>query len=125
MKRTHTIFLLALSMLLVLGHGMVPHSHVFPYNSGISHPAHQSLADLLKATFSHDLGSNHLKIFKGYTNTEFFTDGGAEALAVICNDLECCEFSTITTEIVIVSPEEHGYEPELCSGPLRAPPFYS
>ncbi|MDZ7608663.1 MAG: hypothetical protein U5K79_24455 [Cyclobacteriaceae bacterium] len=122
MKRTFKLFLLTLSMLLVLGHAMVPHSHFFPEMSGICKPTDPSLADLVKATFSHDLGANHLKVYKGDVNTKFLSFGSNQAPAILSCSLDCRDFSTITTEKVTVFPVVHGYITFLSPPSLRAPP---
>jgi hypothetical protein len=54
---------LSCSLIFVLGHSILPHSHLdneyhlFSFNKKQSH----TLTDIIKLTLSHDLGANHLE----------------------------------------------------------------
>jgi hypothetical protein len=63
MRKSPAHFFLACSIMLVLGHSFMPHSHQneTPRTFQISEKKDLSLADLVRLTFSFNLGENHLE----------------------------------------------------------------
>lgn len=63
MRKSLALFFLVCSLLLVLGHSFIPHSHdeEIPRPFRISEKKGLSLADLAKIAISIDLGANHLE----------------------------------------------------------------
>ena len=66
MRKSLALFFLACSLLLVLGHSLIPHSHdeEIRWSFQISEKKGLSLADLAKIALSFDLGANHLEEYK-------------------------------------------------------------
>jgi hypothetical protein len=125
MKRALTIFLTTLSMLIVMGHAVIPHSHFNPENTVISTPASLSLIDLIKTTFSHDLGANHLEEFRNYDNPGFAAINSLDAFPMLCFTPVCQKLSLTIVEIVHIFPEANRVQPPLFTSSLRAPPVFS
>jgi hypothetical protein len=125
MKRTLPIFLTTLSMIIVIGHAAIPHSHFNPENSGISRPARLSLIELIKTTFSHDLGANHLEVFRNYDNNVSVANNSHEVFLMLCFPPVCQKLSSTTIEIIRDFPEENRVQPSFFTSSLRAPPVFS
>jgi len=73
MRRNISFFVLACSLILVVGHSILPHNHLDelskPY--AINENNNLSLVEIIKLTLSHDLGSNHLEEFDKGNITEY------------------------------------------------------
>ena len=66
MRKSLAHFFLACSIMLVLGHSLMPHNHQddIPLTFRITEKKALSLADIVKLTFSFNLGANHLEEYK-------------------------------------------------------------
>lgn len=63
MRKSFTYFLLICSLILVLGHSFLPHSHIEGKKDmcEISASRDLTIAEIIKISLAHNLGSNHLE----------------------------------------------------------------
>ena len=63
MRKSFAYFFLSCSLILVLGHSILPHNHVEKEHNvcKISASEHLSLGDIIKLALAHNLGANHLE----------------------------------------------------------------
>ena len=68
MRNSLAFFFLTCSLILVLGHSILPHNHVAENHCicRICDVKNPSLGDIIKHTLSHDLGINHLEEYENF-----------------------------------------------------------
>ena len=119
-------FFLTSSLILILGHSMLPHNHVGEgHRCNISDVKKPTLAEIIRFTLSHDLGANHLEEYKNCnSNVISFSD-----LHGVLPVIRPMEFSLITINltktILSVTNSELNTQYFYSSSGLRAPPFRS
>lgn len=87
-------FLLSCSLIIVLGHSILPHDHLEDEGDtfNITQKKNLSLAELIKLSFSHDLGTNHLEEYKD-----------SKSLQLIPTDFDGLISETQTSGFLVVS----------------------
>jgi hypothetical protein len=65
MRTSFTYFLIICSLILVLGHSFLPHSHIERQKGmcEVSESRYLTIAEIIKISLAHNLGSNHLEEF--------------------------------------------------------------
>jgi hypothetical protein len=73
MRKSLAYFFLTCSLVLVIGHSMLPHNHdrFQTENYQITERTDLSLADIIKISLSHNLGLNHLEEYRSYDVLDF------------------------------------------------------
>ena len=121
-------FFISCSLLLVLGHSVVPHNHEEPTDQLCEIKATQalSLVDILKLALSNNLGANHFEEFKDVKKVEL-----SELLAfdVFIADLFVLDFNKCIPDFFELIPElprsDTSFDCLLIGTPLRAPPSFA
>ena len=72
MRKSFAYFFLTCSLILVLGHSILPHNHVEEEHSAceISASKDLSLGEIIKLALAHNLGAKHLEEFKNCEKLE-------------------------------------------------------
>ena len=127
MRKNLAFFFLTCSLILVLGHSILPHSHVGEnhYICRICDVKDSSLGDIIKLTLSHDLGAYHLEEYKN-CNLLAITSSGSQGvfLKTVTKGFSIIAFSSTNENFVVTNSELTDEYLFLCTG-LRAPPFRS
>jgi hypothetical protein len=73
MRKDLAYFFLTCSLILVIGHSMLPHNHdrFQTENYQITERSKLSLADIIKLSLSHNLGLNHLEEYRSNDALDF------------------------------------------------------
>ena len=73
MRKSLAYFFLTCSLVLVIGHSMLPHNHDVSQATDAHFVESNalSLADIIKITLSHNLGANHLEEYRSYDALDF------------------------------------------------------
>lgn len=104
---------LSFSLIFLLGHSFVPHTHEYDRDTvqirSCQHANPQSLADLLASLFRQDLGSAHLTNFKPATDATptflvFFIESSLDFLF--------SENAALTEEVTFIPYQESFYKSE-------------
>jgi len=74
LRKRLAFFFLTSSLILILGHSMLPHNHVGEDNRcKISDVKKTTLAEIIRFTLSHDLGANHLEEYNDCKQVELIS----------------------------------------------------
>ncbi len=126
MRKRLAFFFLTSSFVLILGHSILPHNHAgVGHRCKISDVKEPSLAEIIRLTLSHDLGTNHLEEYDNCNSTTISFSDIQEVLPII----RPIEFSFVTISSTgeifkVICPEPDSQY--FCSGSgLRAPPIRS
>lgn len=127
MKQGLAYFFMSFSLLLVLGHSIIPHSHQEEQYSAnwICDFSDPSIADILKYTLSRDLGINHL---------EDYNPCHPSKITFIGHQVDYHDSGTIELYLIALQSTRHDFrlvtvekksQNILYNSGLRAPPFWS
>lgn len=107
-----------LAFMMMLAHNAIPHEHVPDHHHRYTAHKHPSLLEIIKCTFSKDLGKNHLNECTAPGNVEFTDCGVAHSFNLGLS------LPVLTTSS---SSANHNVHSEILlsgSNQLRAPPFF-
>ena len=127
MRKSFAYFFLTCSLILVLGHSILPHSHEeqVPPDCEITEAKDLSIADIIKLALAHNIGTNHLEEFKNCNKPGFPASNSFDfsLSSILSNDL----ILNLTLSQKIASPANQIIIPAITSlnAPLRAPPALS
>lgn len=127
MRRKVAFFFLACSVFLVLGHSILPHTHLEVTHRActISEANQISHDDLIKIAVAHDLESNHVEENVDCNLLEFTTSDVQKALLKAETiGFSSIAFSSMIENFTIANSSLSSQHYFLGSG-LRAPPFVS
>jgi hypothetical protein len=127
MRKSFAYFFLNCSLILVLGHSILPHNHVENEHNAceISTSKDLSLSDIIKLALAHNLGAKHLEEFKNCKKLEL-THGKSFKIFII-NKPEAKHTSIFTMTKQHWDLNEHEFFSEFTysNALLRGPPFQS
>ena len=127
MRRHFAYFFLTCSLILVLGHSIMPHNHVEQEHAAceIKNAKNLSIAELLKLALAHNLGANHLEEYKNCKKLEVTRPNVNEDFTVVHELDYLLHLVSDTKNFAKIGVEIFDYSLHLKSVPLRAPPVRS
>lgn len=125
MRKSLAYFFLSCSLILVLGHSLLPHNHIEKDHAAcaIKQVKNLSITEILKLALAHNLGTNHLEEFKNCKKLEF-TQAKSIKDFISAEDLLAIEIIEFPTLEKRGKRQFHSSVIELIlkDAPLRAPP---
>ena len=90
MRKSFAYFFLACSLILVLGHSILPHNHVEQVHPvcEITEAKDLSIADIIKLALAHNIGTNHLEEFNNCNKLKFSQGNSFDniLISILLND---------------------------------------
>lgn len=127
MRKSFAYFFLTCSLILVLGHSILPHSHVERQMGmcEISESKDLSITEIIKLSLAHNLGSNHLEEFNKLKKSTFTLKVsqkefiGNKSISIVASNY------TIAVEYVLLPEANYQDDYLFTDTQLRAPPSIS
>jgi len=115
---------IAFSVLLLLGHSVLPHMHQASDcgRQEVTETRDLSLADIVRATLSANLGLDHLKVYKSHDHPDVIQEFDSECGIFLPVQNILVVFSCTYTETVSIENLNPSARPFLLSRSFRAPP---
>ena len=90
MRKSFANFFLACSLILVLGHSILPHNHVEQVHPvcEITEAKDLSIVDIIKLALAHNIGTNHLEEFNNCNKLKFSQGNSFDniLISILLND---------------------------------------
>lgn len=127
MKQDFTYIFLTCSLLLILGHSILPHDHVQKKHAAceISTEKALSLSDIIKLALAHDIGANHLEEFNSCQPLECTLKSVEDNTCMLKIDFIDMAILSLATEVYLLKEPSYFTEHFFRHQSLRAPPSLS